>query len=71
MIFEKDVKALQRALLETEQRIKKLEEHKKSVNKKLLDSKSDKANNETLRRLEHNLDNLHKKHALIIKELED
>jgi len=71
LIFEKDVKALQRALLETEQRIKKLEEHKKSVNKELLDNKSDKANNETLRRLEHNLDNLHKKHALIIKELED
>jgi len=69
--FEKDVKTLQRTLLETEQRIKKLEEHKKSVNKELLDNKSDKVNNETLRRLERNLDNLHKKRALVIKELED
>lgn len=71
MSFEKDVKILQITLFETKQRIKKLEEHKKSVNKELLDSKSNKANNEILRRLEHNLDNLHKKRALIIKELED
>jgi len=69
--FEKDVKLLQRTLLETEQRIRKLEEHKESVNKNPLDSRSDKTNNETLRRLERNLDNLYKKRILIIKELED
>ena len=70
--FEKDSEALGKALLETNQRIKKLEEHKKSVNKHLRYSKSD--NNtiaETLRRLECNLDNLHKKSALIVKELKD
>jgi len=69
--FENDVKLLQKTLLETEQRIKKLEEHKKSINKNPLDSRSDKTNNETLRRLERNLDNLYKKRVLIIKELED
>ena len=71
MSFEKDVKLLQRILLETEQRIRKLEEHKESENKNPLDSGSDKTNNETLRRLERNLDNLYKKRILIIKELED
>ena len=69
--FEKDIKLLQRILLETEHRIRKLEEHKESVNKNPLDSRSDKTNNETLRRLERNLDNLYKKRILIIKELED
>ncbi|MDH5569790.1 MAG: hypothetical protein OEX98_08385 [Nitrosopumilus sp.] len=66
MSFEKDVKLLQRTLLETEQRIRKLEEHKESVNKNPLDSRSDKTNNETLRRLERNLDNLYKKRILIM-----
>lgn len=70
MDFEKDSEALEKALLETDQRIKKLEEHKSSASKHLRDSKSD--NNvvaETLRRLECNLDDLHKKRAFIIKEL--
>ena len=64
--FEKDIKLLQRILLETEHRIRKLEEHKESVNKNPLDSRSDKTNNETLRRLERNLDNLYKKRILIM-----
>ena len=70
MDFKKDEGALEKALLETEQRIKKLEEHKESVIKELRDSKSNTNNKETLRRLERNLDNLHKKRALIIKELD-
>ena len=72
MDFEKDSEALEKALLEINQRIEKLEEHKESVNKHLRYSKLD--NNtiaETLKRLEYNLDNLHKKSALIIKELKD
>lgn len=71
MNFEKDSEALKKALLETDQRIKKLKEHKESVNKHLRDSKSD--NNtiaETLRRLECNLHDLHKKRELIVKELD-
>ena len=71
MNFKKDAEALEKALLETNQRIKKLEEHKESANKDLRDSKSNNTNEETLRRLERNLNNLHKKRALIIKELED
>jgi len=69
--FEKDSEALEKALSETDHRIKKLEEHKSSASKHLGDSKAD--NNviaETLRRLECNLANLHKKRVSIIKELE-
>ena len=65
MSFEKDVAALREALLDTESRIKKLEEHKESESKK---SDSD---SETLRRLERNLENLHKKRILILSELEN
>lgn len=71
MNFEKDSEVLRKALYETDQRIKKLEEHKESLSKQLRDNTVDDATiEETLRRLERNLDNLHKKHALIIKELE-
>ena len=66
--FEDDLEALEIALLETDQRIKKLEEHKESANKDLRDNKSDKIIAETLRRLERNLDNLYKKRAFLIKE---
>lgn len=71
MNFEKDSEALEKALHETDQRIKKLEEHKESLSKQLRDNAVDDTSvEETLRRLERNLDNLHKKHALIIKELQ-
>ena len=71
MNFEKDSEVLRKALYETDQRIKKLEEHKESLSKQLRDNTVDDATiEETLRRLERNLDDLHKKHALIIKELE-
>lgn len=65
MSFEKDTAALKEALNDTENRIKKLEEHKESESKK---SDSD---SETLRRLERNLENLHKKRILILSELEN
>ncbi|MFQ5497357.1 MAG: hypothetical protein ACE5DU_05665 [Nitrosopumilus sp.] len=61
---------MKKVLLETDQRISKLEEHRESANKELRDSKSNNSNDETLRRLERNLINLHKKRALIIKGLE-
>ena len=64
MSFEKDVAALREALSDTESRIKKLEEHKESEKKK---TNSD---FETLRRLEKNIENLYKKRALILSELE-
>jgi len=65
--FENDFEALQTAVFETEQRIKKLEKHKESVTKELEESKSD-ALIETLRRLERNLDDLHKKLEFLISE---
>ena len=65
MSFEKDVSALKEALRDTESRIKKLEEHKESEGKK------PNPDSETLRRLEKNLENLHKKHVLILSELEN
>jgi len=65
--FENDLEALQTAIFETEQRIKKLEKHKESVTKELEESNSD-ALAETLRRLERNLDELHKKLAFLISE---
>jgi len=65
--FENDLEALQIIILETEQRIKKLEKHKESVTKELEESNSD-ALIETLRRLERNLDDLHKKLAFLISE---
>jgi len=65
LVFEKDTVALKEALNDTENRIKKLEEHKESESKK---SDSD---SETLRRLERNLENLHKKRILILSELEN
>jgi len=67
--FENDIEALETAILEVEQRIKKLEEHKDSVNKEIREGKSDnKTITETLRRLEHNLKELHKKQTFLIKE---
>lgn len=63
--FEKDVQALKAALSETDYRIKKLEGHMESEKKKLGDK-----NSETLHRLERNLENLRKKRALILSELE-
>ncbi|MCA9828475.1 MAG: hypothetical protein KC444_08855 [Nitrosopumilus sp.] len=70
MDFEKDSEALEKALSETDHRIKKLEEHKSSASKHLGDSTDNNVIAETLRRLECNLANLHKKRALIMKELE-
>lgn len=66
MEFEKDIAALQDALSDTDARIKKLEEHKESEEKKLGEK-----NSETLSRLERNLESLHKKRALILSKLEN
>lgn len=63
-MFEKDVDALRQALQDTNNRIKKLEEHKEEE-KRLGNS-----NDETIRRLDRNLDKLCKKRELILKELE-
>jgi len=69
LYFENDLDALETAILEIDKRIKKLEEHKESVNKELKDHKSNKNTvTETLRRLEHNLDNLYKKREFLINE---
>ena len=69
MDFEDDLEGLDKELLNTEQRIKRSEEHKESVKKELSDSKHDNETiAETLRRLERNLDELHKKRAFLIKE---
>lgn len=64
MSFEKDVAALRTALSDTDSRIKKLEEHKES------ESKKPDFDSETMRRLEKNLENLRKKRALILSQLE-
>jgi chromosome segregation ATPase len=67
--FENDLEELENALLETDQRIKKLEAHKASVNKEIRDSKSENQEiMETLRRLHKNLDDLYEKRAFLIKE---
>lgn len=69
MDFENDLEELENALLETDQRIKKLEAHKASVNKEIRDSKSENQEiMETLRRLHKNLDDLYEKRAFLIKE---
>ena len=65
-MFEKDVNALRQALTDTEDRIKKLEEHKEVEEKRLGNS-----NDETINRLERNLDKLRKKRKSIIQELEN
>ena len=71
MDFENDIESLKTAILDVEQRIKKLEEHKDSVNKEIRESKSDnKTITETLRRLEYNLNELHEKRVFLIKERE-
>ena len=64
-MLENDVDALKQALDETEDRIRKLEEHKKVEQRRLGNS-----NDETIRRLERNLENLHKKRESILKELD-
>ena len=64
-MFEKDVDALKQALQDTESRIQKLQDHKKAEEKRLGNS-----NDETIRRLERNLDKLNKKRESILKELE-
>jgi len=66
--FENDLEALRTAIFEIEQRIKKLEKHKESVTQELEESKSEYVLTETLRRLERNLDELHKKLAFLISE---
>jgi len=67
--FEGDLEELEKALFETNQRIKKLEAHKTSVNKEIRDSKSENQEiMETLRRLHKNLDELYEKRAFLIKE---
>lgn len=69
MDFEGDLEELEKALFETNQRIKKLEAHKTSVNKEIRDSKSENQEiMETLRRLHKNLDELYEKRAFLIKE---
>lgn len=69
MDFEDDLEELEKALLETNQRIKKLEAHKASVNREIRDSKSENQEiMETLRRLHKNLDELYEKRAFLIKE---
>lgn len=64
-MFEKDVDALRQALQDTEDRIKKLKDHKKDAQKQLGGDIE-----ETLSRLDHNLDKLYKKRESILKELE-
>ena len=65
-MFEKDDDALRQALTDTEERIRKLEEHKEVEAKRL-----ENANDETINRLERNLDKLRKKRESIIQELEN
>lgn len=68
MDFENDLDALETAIHEIQQRIQKLEKHKESIAKALEEYPSDKTLIETLRRLDHNLDDLHKKLAFLIAE---
>ena len=71
MGFEKDIELLKVALIETEFRIKKLEEHKEIINKLLRDNKTeDSWINETRKRLVRNIRNLQKKRDRIFRELE-
>ena len=71
MGFEKDIESLKIALTETEFRIKKLEEHKKIINKLLRDNKTEESwINETRIRLVQNIKNLQKKRDIIFRELE-
>ena len=66
MSFEKDIPALKEALQDTENRIKKLQEHRDSAKKQLGNSNAD----ATVSRLERNLEKLEQKRQLILKELE-
>ena len=66
MSFEKDIHALKVALLETEHRIKKLQEHRDSAKKQLGNDNVE----STISRLERNLEKLEQKRQLILKELE-
>jgi chromosome segregation ATPase len=69
MNFENDLEELEKALLETDQRIKKLETHKESVNNEIKSNKSNSQTNaETLRRLERNLRELYEKREFLTKE---
>lgn len=71
MGFEKDIELLKVALIETEFRIKKLEEHKEIINKLLRDNKTEESwINETRIRLVRNIRNLQKKRDMIFRELE-
>ena len=65
MSFEKDIPALKEALQDTENRIKKLQEHRDSAKKQLGNDNAD-----TISRLEKNLEKLEQKRQLILKELE-
>ena len=66
MSFEKDIAALKEALQDTENRIKKLEEHRDSAKKQLGNDNAE----DTISRLERNLEKLEQKRQLILKELE-
>jgi chromosome segregation ATPase len=69
MNFENDLEELEKALLETDQRIKKLETHKESLNNEIKSNKSNSQTNaETLRRLERNLRELYEKREFLTKE---
>jgi len=69
MNFENDLEELEKALFETNQRIKKLESHKESVNNEIRSDKSkSQINAETMRRLERNLYELYEKREFLIKE---
>ena len=64
-MFEKDSDALKQALEDVELRIKKLEEHKEAEEKRLGNP-----NDQTISRLERNLEKLHKKRDSILQDLE-
>ena len=65
MSFERDIPALKKALQDTEDRIKKLQEHRDSAKKQLGNSNVD----ATMSRLKRNLEKLEQRRQLILKEL--
>ena len=65
MSFERDISALKKALYDTEDRIRKLEEHRDSAKRQLGSDNAD-----TISRLERNLAQLEQRRQLILKELQ-
>lgn len=65
MSFERDIPALKKALYDTEDRIRKLEEHRDSAKRQLGNDNAD-----TISRLERNLEKLEQRRQLILKELQ-